>query len=306
MNKLYIALKLIKLLNENRYVTSSMVADELGVSLRTAQRYLSDMSYLPGVCYSDEKHHWYLTEHYGLQESYLKQDELAVLSGLFDYAENILKDEYSGMLSKLRKKIVSASNRQNVIQFMKADSVGFDKIAENFTLLEKYIIERKVISFNYQKNDKAYTVKPYRLLYNDGFWYLAALNEQDSLRKFGLDLMDEIKATGESFDMGHDVLNEEISKANNIFFDPEKKIKVRCLLKEQMAGYIRRKEFFPEQSIVDEHNNGDIIIEFQAGSHIECVKLCLPWLPYIKIISPGAVRGYFTETLEGAICFNKN
>ncbi|WP_244392553.1 helix-turn-helix transcriptional regulator [Denitrovibrio acetiphilus] len=278
-----------------------MVADELGVSLRTAQRYLSDMSYLPGVCYSDEKHQWYLTEHYGLHESYLKQDELAVLSGLFDYAENILQDEYSGMLTKLRKKIISASNRQNIIQFMKADSVGFDKVAENFTLLENYILKKQVITFDYLKNDKTYEVKPYRLIYNDGFWYLAALNKQDSLRKFGLDLMENIKSSNETFEIATDVIDAEISQANNIFFDPHKKIKVKCLLKSPMAGYIKRKEFFPFQQILEENDNGDITIEFQAGSLIESAKLCLQWLPYIKINSPEAVKNYFADLLRNSL-----
>ena len=53
MNKLYVALKLLMLLNERKSIWSGMVADELNVSLRTAQRYLNELSGLPCVIVSD-------------------------------------------------------------------------------------------------------------------------------------------------------------------------------------------------------------------------------------------------------------
>jgi len=46
MNKLYTALSLIKLLNENKKIDSKKVSEELGVSIRTAQRYLLELSIL--------------------------------------------------------------------------------------------------------------------------------------------------------------------------------------------------------------------------------------------------------------------
>ena len=58
MNKLDIALKLIRLLNERKALDSRIVATELNVSLRTAQRYLLELSSLPCVI-ADEKEHIY-------------------------------------------------------------------------------------------------------------------------------------------------------------------------------------------------------------------------------------------------------
>lgn len=49
MNKLDIALKLIQLLNERNSINSKSVADLLNVSLRTAQRYLFELSKMPYV-----------------------------------------------------------------------------------------------------------------------------------------------------------------------------------------------------------------------------------------------------------------
>jgi len=305
MNKLYIALNLIKLLNENRYVTSTLVAEEFEVSIRTAQRYLNEMTYLPGVCYDEENHHWYLTDKYGLQDSYLKSDELAILSGIFDYAENILENEYSDMLKKIKKKIITASNKENIVSFLKADTVSFEKIATVFTDLENSILNKQEIQFKYSKNNEIYTVKPYRLIYSDGFWYLVGAKEKDEIRKFGLDLISDIKPTGSTFSDIPLGVDEEIEGAKSIFFDPHKKIMVEAMMQAKLANFLKRKKFFPYQEILEENENGDVIFSFQAGSPLECVKLCLDWIPHIKIISPHIVRDYFVDMLDSAKELNK-
>jgi predicted DNA-binding transcriptional regulator YafY len=300
MNKLYVALNLIRLLNENRYVTSNIVADEFGVSVRTAQRYLNEMTYLPGVCCDEENHRWYLTDKYGLHDSYLKSDELAVLSGIFDYAESLLQSEYSDMLRKIKKKIITASNKENVVSFLKTDTVEFEKIASVFSEIESCILNKLEISFLYSKNDETYTVKPYRLIYSDGFWYMAGAKEKGEIRKFALDLIKNIRTTGVTFDDVAQGVGEEIQGAKSIFFDPHKKIKVECLMQSKLAGFLKRKSSFPYQEIMEEKENGDIVFSFQAGSPLECVKLCLEWIPHIKILSPHIVRDYFVDMLDSA------
>ena len=49
MNKLDVAIRLLQLLNERKELDSKTVAHELNVSLRTAQRYLMELSALPCV-----------------------------------------------------------------------------------------------------------------------------------------------------------------------------------------------------------------------------------------------------------------
>lgn len=303
MNKLYVALNLIRLLNENRTVTSAIVAEDMGISLRTAQRYLLEMSHLPGVCYDDARHCWYMTEKYGLSESYLKQDELAVLSGLFDYAENILNNDFSPVLRKIKKKVISASKRERVVRFLKQDSIEFDKIADVFTETESYIMNRQEISFLYSKNGRIYTIKPYRIIYSDGFWYLAG-GKGAELRKFSLDLMTDIKPTGRLYDEVPEGLDSAIDDAKSIFFDASGKIVVECTMAHPMAEYLRRKRFFPNQQILEEYDDLSVRFSFTAGSELECVKLCLEWLPHIRIVSPAGFRDYLTDILRQSIKIN--
>jgi hypothetical protein len=66
MNKLDVALKLLQLLNERKTVDSKTVAHELNVSIRTAQRYLVELSILPCVTTKQNEHSYTLNPDYRL------------------------------------------------------------------------------------------------------------------------------------------------------------------------------------------------------------------------------------------------
>jgi hypothetical protein len=67
MNKLDVALKLLQLLNERKTLDSKLVAQELNVSLRTAQRYLVELSILPCVISKHNDHTYCLNPEYELR-----------------------------------------------------------------------------------------------------------------------------------------------------------------------------------------------------------------------------------------------
>ena len=71
MNKLDTALKLLRLLNERKALDSRIVAAELDVSLRTAQRYLLELSSLPCVITYEKEHVYALNPDYHLKDALL-------------------------------------------------------------------------------------------------------------------------------------------------------------------------------------------------------------------------------------------
>lgn len=75
MNKLDVALKLLRLLNERRMIDSRLVADEFDVSLRTAQRYLLELSMLPCVITDEKEHRYGLDPDYRLKDALLAQPD---------------------------------------------------------------------------------------------------------------------------------------------------------------------------------------------------------------------------------------
>lgn len=74
MNKLDVALKLLRLLNERKTLDSRTVANELNVSLRTAQRYLLDLSSLPCVITYEKEHTYSLATDYQIKDALCKTE----------------------------------------------------------------------------------------------------------------------------------------------------------------------------------------------------------------------------------------
>lgn len=68
MNKLHVALNLLKLLNERKNIDSAVVAGELNVSIRTAQRYLCELAILPCVNHDGQNHKFSLVPEYQLNK----------------------------------------------------------------------------------------------------------------------------------------------------------------------------------------------------------------------------------------------
>ena len=302
MNKLHIAIKLIKLMNEKKTVTTKQVAEELEVSQRTAQRYMSDMSYLPGICYDTEACHWFLTEKYELSDSYLSKEELHIMSALFDYAKNISGGS-SGLIDKLKRKIITASVNKPVVHILSESAVDFSSVSDTFEALEQHIDARSEISFYYIKKDKSYTAYPYKIIYSDGFWYLAAEHE-GILKKFSADKIQNIAATGNKYKTIPEWAVEELNNAKSIFFGGGRLTEVTAEIHSKMADYFVRKPFFQDQKIIGNTAEGNLIITFNVGNMYECMKMSYDWLPYIKILSPDSFRDYFKTTLKESLDFH--
>lgn len=304
MNKLYIAIELIKLLNENRRVTTKQVADLLDVSLRTAQRYMSEMTYIPGVCYNEEEHFWYLADKYAMSDSYLHGSELGIITALFGYAKSVIGDDDAGLIEKIKRKILTASNSSSSIHFLAEQSIDFSEISDTFHNLQHLISTNSELSFYYTKKDKHYTVTPFKLTYHDGFWYITALHD-NILKKFSLDKIENIKPTGE---LGKPIPEKELiqfEKAKNIFFSSADIRQIIIEIDKELAGNFLRKQLLPDQKIISENENGSIVLSFTSGSTIECMSYLQKWIPFVKIIEPVEYKQTLNDILKKALDFNK-
>src|SRR5512141_1516721 len=83
------ALRLLRLLNERKVLTSRIVSEEFEVNIRTAQRYLFFLATLPCVVVDEEKHTYSLTSDYVISDKILNTSEMALVCALIDYATHI-------------------------------------------------------------------------------------------------------------------------------------------------------------------------------------------------------------------------
>lgn len=135
MNKLDVALKLLRLLNERKTLDSRVVADELCVSLRTAQRYLLDLSSLPCVI-TDEKEHTYgLASDYSVKDALLKVHQ----------PEN-LRPEFQGVFKGMCAICPTVRNNSPELPCLSRNGVPRDnrqKINQLVSLIRRKLKEKK-------------------------------------------------------------------------------------------------------------------------------------------------------------------
>ena len=157
------ALRLLRLLNEKKVLTSRIVEAEFNVNIRTAQRYLLYLSDLPCVVADEEKHTYTLTSDYVITDKILNTSEMALVCALIDYATHIFGKEHSKFLAGLKNRIF---RMPDVYQIVKDDAIDMEKVAGVQLALERNIKAREVISFLYLRSGKRYTVEPCKILYH--------------------------------------------------------------------------------------------------------------------------------------------
>jgi len=291
MNKLYTALSLIKLLNENKKIDSKKVSDELGVSIRTAQRYLLDLSIIPGVIHNEKDNSYSLIDSYSFEGTFLSQSELSYVGALFDFLKRDVNNDSAKYLDKLKSKIFHLNGITFSYDFVKEDIIGFDNISTVLNDLEIAVKEQNEITFFYERYNRNYTVKPYRIILSDGFWYLLA-DHEDSLKKFLVDQISEINTTGNVFNHRDDI-DEIVKDANNIWFNEHDKDEITIEIDNSVADYFERKSCLTNQKIIGE-NEDSIKVTFEVYNEMDFLLQVLRWAPFIKIKSPE----YYKQTLK--------
>jgi len=294
------ALRLLRLLNERKTLTSRIVAEEFGVTIRTAQRYLLYLSALPCVIADEEKHTYSLTSDYVVSDKILNVSEMSLVCALIDYAVHIFGPEHSKFLTSLKNRIF---RMPDVYQLVKDESIDMEKVAAVQLDLERHIKNREVISFTYRKSGRRYTVEPYRILYTGGFWYLAARHD-GTLKKFLLDMIEGLRPAGRTYKEIPESIRKALAEAHNPWFHDAPTDRVTVEFDAGVAHFFERKPFFPRQEIVERKGSGNLVLSFDAHNEMDLREHLARWMPYFRVLSPERYREYVAQ-IAGE-CAEKN
>lgn len=302
MNKLHIAIRLIQLLNENKRIDSKLVATRLEVSLRTAQRYLLDISAMPFVIYDEEKSSYSLAEDYTLNDSLLNAAEHSLVSAIIDYASTVVGSEYAPPLQKIKKKIASINDIYHILQ---GDSIDLERVESVRIPLEEAIRSGGMVTFHYSRYDSDYTVTPYRLLFASGFWYLLA-DDNGVMKKFLLDFVEELHLTGNTGATAPENLQTMLKEARTVWFGSGELVRVVVEFDAEVAHFFRRKRFFSNQEIVAEKETGALVVAMMVANEMDFFEQIARWLPYFRVVEPAAYREFIREQAQLALDQNNN
>lgn len=263
-----IALILTKLNNGEKFTVEEL-AEEFNVNVRTIQRDLNDrLTYIPIL----KEKGYYFMESYALgQLSFDDIKNFATLSGIKSLYPS-LSDKF--LVDALNSKINKAYLIKN--QGYEDSSSKY----KDFELLSAAILTNNCISFVY--NDKEREVKPYKLINNNGIWYLLG-DEDEVLKNYTLSKISKLINSEKCFTPKNKFLQKIEQNDTNWFSDNY--IEVVLEINSSAKEYFLRKEILPNKKIISESSEY-LTITTKVSYDDEILNVVKHWLPCIKIKSP--------------------
>lgn len=273
-----LAQMLVKL-NQGEKLDPQQLADEFGVNLRTIQRDLNErFAYLPLNKANGR---------YQLDPTYLGKlstrdlerfASLAGIRGLFpSLSDDFLRDIFDSQVQSAL--LVKGHNFENLS----------GKEAP-FRLLERAIISRNHITFDYQKEGthKHYSkVAPFKLVNHKGIWYLAA-RDSDKLKTFAFMKIQHLQRMDSQFDADPE-LDKKLVEEEGIWLGEEKK-EIVLKIAADVSGYFKRRKLIANQVIEKELEDGGLIVSAKVGHPNQVLPIVRYWIPHIHVISPEGLQ----------------
>jgi len=275
-------------------ITIKEFADELKVSTKTVQRDLHEALSGSGV-YCDGRR-WKLSRNSA--EDGLVAEERIVLGVL----DSLAKHAGPAFYNKAHQLLEQVSCQLEHPLFANMESETLTEVHLNtFALLESAIKARCLISAQYtsvSKKKRSIKVKPLRLAFFDGYWYLLAFDAEDNdiFKKFHLKSLLDVNVLEESFMYPKDIA-ASLEKAYSVWFSLETSFEVRLWVDKRVAPYFERKPYHG-QSIEGRDADGSIDVILKVTHEMEILPIVLWYLPHVRIVEPQWLNDKLMERIE--------
>lgn len=266
-----------KLLNSSTGLTIGELSTELDVSTKTIQRDLYEVLAEFGAV--KEGRYWKINPK--VANDNLGANERIILGILDEMAKNGGKEFYG----KAHNLLSQVTQQLEHPIFANLDSEMLEQThIEMFEKLEHSIKQKKEIEILYNKN--SFALKPLKLVFFDGFWYLLALdsNANNQFKKFHLKSIQTADIQDITFEVATD-LEERLKKANSVWFNLDIPFSVSLLLDKTIVKYFQRKPL-RGQTITGEDQDGSVEITIEITDEMEILPLIFWYIPYIKVLEP--------------------
>lgn len=171
-----------------------------------------------------------------------------------------------------------------------------DDQTEDFNRVEHFIVAHQEIKFQYK--EKVYlNSKPYRLINHNGIWYLAVVTSDNKLKSFHFKKMKCISRSEDVF-KPDPLINKRINESETIWFDEKEVHKITLWISPKVAEFFKRRPIMPKQKIIDEKQDGSLIVETQTGSIQSIIPSILYWLPDVRVLEPLIIKSQIKNIIS--------
>ena len=268
-------------LNSNETLNTKALADEYGECDKTIRRDLARMEcYLPlvrerGVVSLDNSRRFNLT--------HKEFGELIKLIGI----HHLLPNMDIGFLRELIKQ--KSDSSYHIHHYAHENSQAFDEMMKR---LDSAINNRQIIHCRYDNKER--TIYPYKLIFKEGFWYLAGV-ENDKLKSYRLSKIDDLIISKECFDNNTEI-DTFINNDDSIWLGQKETVAIVCV-HQKAISYFRQRQILPKQSLLSQKDNGDWLIQSTVWHYDELSPIIRCWIPCLTISEPKE----WQDRLEGEL-----
>lgn len=280
---------ILQKLNNGDKLQPKALAKELGVDLRTIQRYLSDQfSFLK----LERVDGYYQMQSHLLGKLTSRDVErfasLAGVRGMFPW----LNDEF--LREMLDTQLQSAL-------LVKGPPIEELTVSQQilFGQLENAIRNHQHIAYTYAKADGTKSrqgMEPYKLVNDGGIWYLAA-KDQGQLKAYTVVKIDRLQIAPTTFTPDPTV-TDTLRKWDGIWLN-EKKQEVVLQITGLAAEHFRRRKLVANQVVVKELEDGGMLVSAKVVHPNQILPTVRQWIPCIRIISPEGLQAEMEAEIKG-------
>lgn len=271
------------------------MAAETGVAVRTIQRDMNDIQEADFPLWNPDPGVYAFTEGFSLERMKLSSAEASILVLMSDMASS-LGGNFGHSFTMLKNRLL-ATPQDNPF-FIKMNSGEMYKDTPITRTLEECVREREWVTICYKGGSMAcYPVRPLKLMWVEGFWYLLSLTDDDKLLKFRLEKITSAKEMGKFFKYDKNI-DKILRESTNVWFEKERPLSVQLEVSAECAHFFKQKNYFPLQKLEKELKDGRIILSCKAAKENEILPTILHWLPHIKVVSPTSLHKRVKEVLN--------
>ena len=235
----------------------------------------------------------------GVFESLLNKETMALIVQTVNIAQQ------NNMLERLNideddKKILQKQidKSKECYEFISKPYESQKGDAQLFKDLEKAIINKQNITVHYRTDmgSITYELKPYKIVFISENFYLACENPDENylFTMLRIAQIESMVVHKQTFYHDYDI-KEFIKHIQTPFsrYTPQFKnhlIKVVLKVEKQKAKFFKLKKHLPSQKLIEEREDGSILISFEVTQEMEMESLIKSWMPHMKVIEPKSLK----------------
>jgi predicted DNA-binding transcriptional regulator YafY len=178
-------------------------------------------------------------------------------------------------------------------------SKGTEYLHELVAAIKKQRIIKLDHHRDFEKESNRREIHPLALKEVKNSWYLIGLNEQGELRNYGLDRIENLEISKQTFEkpVGLDLRNH-YQNVFGIFNNPNDPVeRVLLCFSPQRGHYLKAKPLHPSQQIIEDNESG-LILAISIKINAELIGELLSFGDQVKILQPHSLKVQVRELLN--------